>query len=166
MNTKTRQQRTSAKSAKQIVDKSTLQQLSNAGDEVWQPTYALTEHWLSDLKFFKDELSFFNKLLTQHLIWLTDDNGSDSLRLVSSKIGNLENKRSTLDRRLAVHRKHLTLLLGNPLSIDPKKEKGSHGLLETSFADFVKEFRIIKKETFVQIEKVLDAEKERANAIM
>lgn len=135
-------------------------------EEIRQRIYAITEHWLSDLKFFKDELSFFGRLLSQHLMWLNDEECSSSLRLLSSKIANLENKRSMLDQNLIVHRKRLSLLLENPFGNDSQKEKDSHGSLETSFADFVKEFRRIKKEAFSQIEKVIDAERDKANAIM
>jgi hypothetical protein len=134
--------------------------------ENWQQLFALTEHWLSDVKFFKDELSFFRNLLSQYLVWINDEKSIDSMRRLSSKITKLETVRSSLDQRFENHQKHLCNLIENPFSHDGQKGKDEHTSLEIFFADFVKDFRTIKKEAFGLIENVIDVEKERTNAIM
>ncbi len=135
-------------------------------DETWNRDHVLTQYWQSDLKFFKDELSFFKKLLSQHLIWLTEDEAGNSIRTLSSKIAKIESERILLEQNLIKHLKRISHLMENPFSQDSEKEKDEHEILETSVAGFVKKFREIKKEAFEQIEKVMDAEKDKANAIM
>ena len=37
----------------------------------WQQLYILTEHWLSDLYFYRDDLRFLHHLIDNYFKWLT-----------------------------------------------------------------------------------------------
>jgi hypothetical protein len=93
--------------------------------ENWQQLFALTEHWLSDVKFFKDELSFFRNLLSQYLVWINDEKSIDSMRRLSSKITKLETVRSSLDQRFENHQNHLGNLIEIHLAMMGRRAKRS-----------------------------------------
>ena len=45
----------------------------------WQEMYVLSEHWRSDLEFYKDDLLFLHHLVDKYFIWITK---SENLELV------------------------------------------------------------------------------------
>ncbi len=65
-------------------NKSTQQ--NKIGEVNWQELYILTDHWKSDLEFYKDDLRFLHHLIDKYIIWITKD---DNLNLVKNIQKNL-----------------------------------------------------------------------------
>jgi len=42
----------------------------------WQDLYARTEHWKSDIEFYRDESRFLRTLIDKYFIWLIKDGNS------------------------------------------------------------------------------------------
>ena len=38
----------------------------------WEELHALTRHWVSDLRFYQDDLRFLHRLIDKYFIWITD----------------------------------------------------------------------------------------------
>ncbi len=131
----------------------------NKGTNNWQTLYILTEHWQSDLIFFKDELRFFRSLIDKHFLSLIDEKNIDKTRLLVNALSNLENQRAALQRNVKEHLKHLGNLLENPFPYNAQHYRAEHTRLEVVVAEYFKNFRQTKKEIFAFVEQVMESEK-------
>ena len=61
-------------------------QQNNIREINWQELYILTDHWKSDLDFYKDDLRFLHHLIDKYIIWITKD---DNLNMVKDIEKNL-----------------------------------------------------------------------------
>lgn len=123
--------------------------------------YIITEHWISDVDFFNDELEFFNGLVDKHFpTFVEQENLSRTLGL-ATLLPEIQKKNSQLRSDLNLHLKHLADVIEEPFSHDANVCKNEHGRFEARMSDFVKEFRSVKKETFALSKVVLHSEKGR-----
>lgn len=127
--------------------------------ELWQSFYALAQHWLSDLKFFEDELNFFRTLIDKNLSLLIDSKNIEKTRTMVSHVIALEKDREKLHGQVSKHVQHITLLIENPFAQDAQKFKEEHAKIESEVAEFLKTFRSIKCEVFKLTEQVVHSEK-------
>jgi len=125
----------------------------------WQSMFVIAEHWQSDLIFFADEVSFFEKLLDKYFIWLLDDNNRDSTRQLISRLTAFEKERASLSREVNLHLSRLANLIENPFAHDGQDSNDKHASLENALAEFFKKFKELKKELFEFTERIVDAEK-------
>ena len=124
----------------------------------WNELYALTGHWQSDLKFFKDELRFLNRVINKFFIWLTEDGNVMMARTMVNRLTGLEGRRNALDLEIAKYMSHIRELLQNPFPYDDTRLREQHMELESELAAFVKDFRSLKEEVFELTEQVLETE--------
>lgn len=127
--------------------------------ELWRSFYALGQHWISDLKFFEDELNFFRILFDKNLSVLIEPINIDKTREMVSRITALEKHRVQLHDKVLKHAEHITLLIENSFSQDAQKIKDEHGKLEDAFVSFVKAFRSIKSEVFALTQRLATPKK-------
>ncbi len=52
----------------------------------WQELYVLTEHWKSDLLFYKDDLKFLHHLLDKYFIWITKTENLKAVQTIGQNI--------------------------------------------------------------------------------
>lgn len=119
--------------------------------------YTLSEHWRSDLDFFRDERNFLRKLVDRYILWLTDDNNIADARGVFSRLVQLEARRLSIEKQVAAHLSRLTDLLQNPFAHDHQESRDDHRKIEDAIAEFTNLFRDLKKDVFVLTEKVIDS---------
>ncbi len=135
------------------------------GDFTWtaeyQQLYILTEHWISDLQFYKVDLRFLHHLIDKYFIWLVQKETLDEMRNLASNLFNTVETCDTLLEKTAKHLSHLAELIDDPFKYDSHKFRTEHEELENEIAAFIKKFREIKKETFGVSEKVIDKEVKR-----
>ncbi len=130
----------------------------NLENQSWEELYVLTEHWISDLEFYKDDLKFLHHLVDKYFIWITKSENLEMVKELIVQIRELEN--------LCVHMldeiiEHKNLLGSQSRQPDPDKLKVSfskHELLETAISTFVKNFRANRKEVFRITEYIMDSE--------
>jgi phosphomevalonate kinase len=135
------------------------------GDFTWtaeyRELYILTEHWLSDLQFHKHDLHFLYHLIDKYFIWLTNEESLGEMRNLSSGLSETNTNCDKLLEKTSKHLNHLAELIDDPFKYDSHKFRSEHEELENEIASFIKKFRKIKKETFADIEPVIEKEVKR-----
>lgn len=123
--------------------------------------YILTEHWLSDLQFHKQDLHFLYHLVDKYFIWLTHKENLGEMRKLSSGLSETSKNCEKLLEKTSKHLAHLAELIDDPFKYDSHKFRNEHEELENEITSFVKKFREIKKETFADMEPVIEKEVKR-----
>ena len=135
------------------------------GDFTWtaeyRELYILTEHWLSDLQFYKDDLQFLYHLIDKYFIWLINEENLSEMRSLSSSLSDIGLNCDRLLEKTSKHLTHLAELIDDPFKYDSHKFRSEHEELENEIASFIKKIRRIKKETFADIEPVIEKEIKR-----
>lgn len=138
------------------------------GDFTWtaeyQQLYILTEHWLSDLQFYKGELKFLNHLFDKYFIMIVHKENLDEIRELASYLSNVSEQCDILIERTTEHLHHLSELIDDPFKYDSNKFRNEHENLENKMAALVKQFREVKTEVFTVSEDVIEKEVKRLNA--
>ncbi|PZX94942.1 hypothetical protein DOS84_05175 [Flavobacterium aquariorum] len=132
------------------------------GDFTWtakyRELYILTEHWLSDLKFYKEDLHFLYHLVDKYFISLINKENLEEMRNLSSGLSETSINCDRLLEKTSKHLTHLAELIDDPFKYDSHKFRSEHEELENEISFFVKKFRKIKKETFTDMEPVIQKE--------
>lgn len=128
-------------------------------EQSWHQMYLVTEHWLSDVDFFKDELEFLRGLVDKHYMSFIEEHNLQRTRDLAALLSDTEKKNSQLHRDLQGHLKQLADLIEEPFSHDAQQKKDDHQKFEKRVADFAKEFRSVKKEAFALGKVVIGYEK-------
>jgi len=126
--------------------------------------FILTEHWKSDLLFYKDDLNFLHHLIDKYFIWLTHKEHLDEMRTLASALSEISKKCEELIKKTTLHFNHLAELIDNPFKYDSNQFRSEHEVLENVIASFVKKFWEIKKEAFAISEKVIEKEIKRLSS--
>ncbi|MCA6074102.1 hypothetical protein [Fulvivirga sedimenti] len=121
--------------------------------------YYMSEHWLSDMKFYEDELGFLQNLIAKYLMWLIDDKHIEDTRIMVSKLREMDKERDQIESRIKIHFKHIAELIENPFSHDLQSSRDEHAELEIRIAAFMKEFRVMKVKVFRHTEMIMETEK-------
>ena len=128
-------------------------------DADWQELYVLTEHWISDLSFYSDDLKFMHHLIDKYFIWISKKENIDMVREIEVGLNNMDNQCGSLLDRANKHLHHLAELIDNPFAYDSHKFRAEHEQLEDDLTSFVKDFRKNRKEVFTITKYVVDTEK-------
>jgi len=125
----------------------------------WQKLYVLTEHWKSDLLFYKDDLTFLDHLIDKYFIWISKKENIDLVRDIELNLLQIYKQGNSLLKRVNKHLHHLAELIDDPFKYDSHEFRKEHEQLENDIAAYVIAFRKNRKETFVITEYVVDTEK-------
>lgn len=134
--------------------------IENNNNEEWARRFVLTEHWQSDLKFFKDELRFLHRVIKRFLLWLNEDENILRTRSLVNRITEAEKIRQGLDDQVSKHMVHMREVMENPFAHDESRVREEHQDLERDFTLFVKNFRGLKELVFEDAERVIEQEEE------
>ncbi|MGB5239000.1 MAG: hypothetical protein WBM43_12990 [Flavobacteriaceae bacterium] len=137
-------------------DKSTKVNL--AADPKWQELYVLSEHWQSDLEFYKDDLRFLHHLVDKYMIWITKSENLEMVREIMLSVFELQKRCTELISEVATHKHNLASLEKDATEELWEKVKTGHGEMEMAIYNFVKEFRANRKEVFRITEYIVDSE--------
>lgn len=121
----------------------------------WQELYILTEHWKSDLLFYKDDLRFLRHLVDKYFIWITDQDNLDDVSRVGEGILKATRECDEFLVRIDEHLSHLA----NSTENDSKRFRTEHEELEDKIAEFIKRVRQHRAQLFKITEYVIDSEK-------
>lgn len=133
-------------------------------DAEWNQLYILTKHWHSDMHFYKNDLRFLHRLMDKYLIWLTRKDNLDEMKILTNELVEFQKNCDLLIEKIVKHEMHLAELIENPFKYDSKLFRMEHEKLEDDIEEFIKDFRSIKKQTFSDIEGVLDKEYKKLEA--
>jgi hypothetical protein len=124
----------------------------------YQHLYILTEHWKSDLEFYKNDLRFLHHLIDKYFVWFAHKEHLDEMRNLASRLSKIGTKCDRLLDKISQHLSHLAELIDDPFKYDAHKFRSEHEELENQIAFFVKNFCEIKKETFTVSEQIIEKE--------
>jgi len=124
----------------------------------WQKLYILTEHWKSDLSFYKDDLRFLHHLIDKYFLWISKKGNIDMMQNIEINLLKVDKKCSSLLARTNKHLHHLTELIEDPFKYDSHQFRTEHETLEDEFVQFLKDFRKNRKEVFTITEHIVAGE--------
>ena len=127
-------------------------------DGPWSELYVLTEHWKSDLEFYKDDLRFLHHLIDKYFMWITKPENLDMVKVLKVGLFDLKNKCQDLLEKVQRHRTQLGQMLEDYKKADASIIIREHEHLEEEVAHFVTLFRSNRKEAFAITEFIIDSE--------
>ncbi len=126
--------------------------------KAWQELYALTEHWKSDLMFYRDDLKFLHHLLDTYFIWITKEENVEAVQTVGNKILADTKICKSLLKKVDEHLSHLAGILNEPLEHDSILFRKEHQVLEDEISMFIKAVREDRKHLFAVTKHFIDSE--------
>ena len=121
-----------------------------------------SKEWLSELKFIKDEQLFFNDLIRSYTLQLIDSKHFAKSKTIIDKLSKLQKITYSLIESVKTHKNGLKIMVDD---IDQLKEeedyKNEHRGLIIEINNFVKDYRILKKELFSLIKAIKKEEKQK-----
>ncbi len=133
-------------------------QQNNIREINWQELYILTDHWKSDLDFYKDDLRFLHHLIDKYIIWITKDDNLNMVKDIEKNLFEIKKKSMNLMKELSIHLGNLRLMVENPVQSSNPQFLKDHEVLEEKVSNFVKLFRSNRKEVFKITEYIIDSE--------
>ena len=124
----------------------------------WEELHALTRHWVSDLRFYQDDLRFLHRLIDKYFIWITDQDNLEKVREIGSSLLAHEQQCRKLIERIQGHQNELGDAVEDPVGAAIDHLRDEHGELENRMATFIKEVRENRKAVFSITEHVMDSE--------
>ena len=126
-----------------------------------QELHVLTSHWQSDMAFFADELRFIDVLFDKYFNALIDPENIGKTKAVASRLTMLKSDREMLSSGISKHLHNLKELITNTPVKDLGILREEHVNLEESLTEFIKKFRVVKREIFELTERIARTEKAR-----
>jgi len=133
-------------------------QQNTIGEVNWQELYILTDHWKSDLNFYKDDLRFLHHLIDKYIIWITKDDNLNMVNDIKKNLFEIRKKSMDLMKEVTTHLGNLGLMVENPVQSSNPQFIEDHEALEDKISKFVKLFRSNRKEVFNITEYIIDSE--------
>ena len=133
-------------------------QQNTIGEVNWQELYILTDHWKSDLNFYKDDLRFLHHLIDKYIIWITKDDNLNMVQEIKKNLFEIRNKSMDLMKEVTTHLGNLGLMVENPDQSSNPQFIEDHEALEDKISKFAKLFRSNRKEVFSITEYIIDSE--------
>lgn len=121
--------------------------------------YALSRQWESDLEFFRIETAFLHRLLDDYFVRLLAPAHIDQLKKAGMNLYKLENDESRLSKLLDDQLKKLSLISEAIIPEDQQELSARHTELEQLVTNLTAEYREVKKQLFVLVEKVMNENK-------
>lgn len=127
----------------------------------WDQLYVLTEHWLTDMGFYNDEIRFLENLIDKYFMWLLDDQKIDNVQTLLRQLETTSKTRDALEQDIRKHLQHIEELKENAFSHDEQEYRDGQENLEEELMKFIHTFKQIKKEVFAATEEIMESEKLR-----
>nr|WP_157536212.1 hypothetical protein [Mucilaginibacter sp. L294] len=124
--------------------------------------YVMAEHWASDLEFFRIESIFFDKLASEYFIAIGEVSGTEALYHVLNKISRLKEDEQATAKMLTEQLQQLELMAEDFIPENIDSIQGKQVQLEYLITNLTREFREVKKELFLTIERVIKESKKPA----
>lgn len=127
-------------------------------DANWKDLYVLTEHWKSDLLFYKDDLNFLDHLIDKYFIWISKKEDNEIVRAIEKNIVKTNKECEVLLEKVDKHLMRISSIIEDSFKYDSHKFRMEHQKLEDDITNFVKTFRANRKEVFKVTKHVMESE--------
>jgi hypothetical protein len=122
-----------------------------------------SKEWLSELEFVKDEHTFFEDLITKFTSELLEfGDFSDKIEIIDA-INRSEKQNNSLIEAIKTHENGLQIMIDGIDQIEKEKAyTKAHRDLIIAIADYLKEYKSLKKQLFNIIKNIKKEEKQRS----
>jgi len=127
-------------------------------EATWTQLYALTEHWKSDMQFYKGDLNFLHHLIDKYFLYLSKKENIDLVLEMEVNLLQVEKQCNVLIEQINKHFHHLAELIDDPFTYVSDTFRTEHEQLEADLSLFVKDFRKNRKEIFAITEHMIEGE--------
>ena len=121
--------------------------------------YILTEHWQSELLFYKDDLKFLRHLEDKYFTWTTAKVNLDNITRVGESILKDTRDCDELLQRIKKHLAYLAQIIDDSEHQDIKSFRSEHQELEEDIVQFIANTKNNRRQLFKVIEFDVDADK-------
>lgn len=124
----------------------------------WENYFMLYQYWRSDLKFYRQELKFFDHLISKYAIWIQNE---DRLEKVNAILKDLREHASECSQIMEINEQLLKMiqkLMSNHTPYDPQELIEEQQELEARIGEFIKSYRSIKRRVFKLTPEILGSE--------
>ena len=119
-----------------------------------------SKNWISELKFWADELNFFKELLGRYFSNLVSYDRFDQTQAIYYKIFSFEeNNLPQLIKKLMDHEKRLANTAQFSSRLDEEACRIEHQEISRDLMNFMREMKSLKKDVFAFTESVINDEK-------
>lgn len=125
----------------------------------WESLYVLTEHWISDLKFYQDDLKFFRHLIDKYFIWINEQEHQIEVEKIRHAVIDLTRQAEEIMEKTLKHLGHISDIMEDPFTYDSSKFRDEHEVLEDEISDFIKTCRDQRQEVFSVIKHIVESER-------
>ena len=110
--------------------------------------YVLTTHWLSDISFFDQEISYFQSLITRYFLPNISEENMLLIKSLENHFQSLNVIKEQIKTDITVHQQELSVLLDKSHVENEEHFNVLHSQLEGKLFDFIKALRQVKLEFF------------------
>ena len=110
--------------------------------------YVLTTHWLSDISFFEQEISYFQSLITRYFLPNLSEENMLLIKSLENHFQSLNVRKEQIQADIIAHQQELSALLDKSHVENEEHFNVLHSQLEVKLFDFVKALRQVKLEFF------------------
>lgn len=121
--------------------------------------YINARRWKTHLDFFNVEVVFLNRLIEEHFLQLSGQDGIKKLALLGHKLGALVNEKHHIKGLLDQQLKNLELLAEGLFSEGLSKLSQEQADLEFHMTDLIHQYREVKRDLYVIMEDILNERK-------
>lgn len=122
--------------------------------------HKITLEWDSEIKFWKDELHFFQHLIDKYVLKMIEEDQLQHIqKIVDEIIQYSDVDLKDISEKVQKHNNHLGLIIEDKFSYDQNLIRREHAHLEDSISVLMEKFKSFKKDIFSVIEEVLKNEK-------
>lgn len=124
-----------------------------------QQLFLLTEHWQSDVAFYKDEFKFLYKLIDKYYMWLTNDEHITQVRKMVNTVLEMQKELDAFTVDLSHHLIAIGKRIDKPNAATELVLREEHSALGIRIGQFYRNFRVVKKTIFTLTEVVIESDK-------
>jgi hypothetical protein len=110
--------------------------------------YVLTTHWLTDISYFEQEITYFQSLITRYFLPHVEEQNMLLISSISDHFKSLESRKEQIKASIIEHQKQLSRLLDKTHIDNEPHLNALHTNLEGKLFEFIKTLRQVKLEFF------------------
>ena len=110
--------------------------------------YVLTTHWLSDISFFEQEISYFQSLITRYFLPNLSEENMLLIKSLENHFQVLSGRKEQIQTSILAHQQELSALMDKCHVENEEHFNVLLSQLEVKLFDFVKALRQVKLEFF------------------
>jgi len=115
--------------------------------------YAITRKWLSDIEFYRTEVSFLQKLLDERFFTSPAADERKKIAQLNSELMIFEVEKNQLESSLTQQQKYLELMIEDIIPEDVSWLAGKQIELEKSVSEVFTEYKAVKERIFRALQK-------------